>query len=123
MTEDEISPKRTRPGRQALFSNGSAPEMSTPAAEGKRALFSDPSPVAAHAPTPGRRTGPEPVPDRTNAVIHCRTCLAATRVSIASLGISLLPSVWMPTRPYPRLLKCPACHHRSWCRIEWPRLR
>ena len=112
MTEEKTTPKRSRPGRQALFTNASA-EPAAPATvgEGRRALFSE-APASAEPPRP----------DRTSAVIHCRTCRAATKVSIASLGFSLLPSLWMPTRPYPRLIRCPACHHRSWCRIEWPKL-
>lgn len=59
---------------------------------------------------------------RGRAVVHCRTCRAATSVSIASLALSLVTSLWLPTRPWPRLMRCPACHHVAWCRIDWPSL-
>lgn len=99
-----------RPGRRALFSDPSeapGPEVDGGQALGRRALFSSTAPAE-----PGRGT----------AVVHCRTCLAATEMSLPALGISLIPSLWVPARPWPRLMRCPACHRVAWCRIDWPRL-
>lgn len=130
----------TRPGRRALFSGpydsglatgegaegaappGAGPDRPRPAAPeartGRRAFFSDPlgpsGPVSA---------GDEVHPGLTTAVVECRTCLARTPMSLAGLGLSLVPSLWIPTRPWPRLMRCPSCHRVAWCRIEWPRLR
>lgn len=105
-------PARSRPGRRALFSDpaeGTGVETG-PAdlPDGRRAVFSSTTPAA---PEPGHLT----------AVVHCRTCLSATPMSLAALGLSLVPSLWVPTRPWPRLMRCPACHRVSWCRIDWPR--
>ena len=103
-----------RAGRRALFSDG--PEGSaidagtTEVAAGRRALFSSTEPLQ-----PSRAPG--------TAVVHCRTCLAATPMSLPALGLALIPSLWLPTRPWPRLMRCPACHRVSWCRIDWPTLR
>lgn len=111
--DQPAGPKRARPGRQALFTDAGAPPAPATgnAGPGRRAVFSD---TAAAGPAGA---------DRTTAVVHCRTCLAATKVSLASLGVALLPSLWVPTRPWPRLMRCPACHRTSWCRIDWPKLR
>jgi hypothetical protein len=121
-------PARSRPGRRALFSETAGdhggPDLGTAdlgtgdpsgdarggAASGRRALFSSTEPVAG---TPRGRL----------AVVHCRTCLAATEVSLPALGLALVPSLWIPTRPWPRLMRCPACHRVAWCRIDWPSLR
>jgi hypothetical protein len=106
-----------RPGRRALFSEvGSDGGASvSPPVAGRRALFSDEVVEAA-----GRR---DSSPEGRTAVVHCRTCLEATPVSLVSLGLALMPSLWLPTRPWPRLMRCPACHRVSWCRIDWPSLR
>ncbi|HWE54958.1 MAG TPA: hypothetical protein VG435_05570 [Acidimicrobiales bacterium] len=103
----------SRPGRRALFSEfDSTGDADAPTgaptsgpAEGRRALFSEPAQVE-----PGHR----------EAVVHCRTCLAATPLSLVGLARALVPSVWLPTRPWPRLMRCPACRRVSWCRIDWP---
>lgn len=95
-------------------SNGTGRDRSRP---GRRALFSDEVVEAA-----GRRQT-SPSPDGRTAVVRCRTCLEATPVSLVSLGFALIPSLWLPTRPWPRLMRCPACHRVSWCRIDWPSLR
>ncbi len=111
-SEGERGGRRT--GRRALFSD--APEGSavgTGASEipaGRRALFSSTEP-AAQSPGPG------------TAVVHCRTCLAATPMSLPALGLALIPSLWLPTRTWPRLMRCPACRRVAWCRIDWPVLR
>ena len=125
-------PTATRRGRQALFTAASEthetdvvrpakPDDS--ALAGRRALFSSTEPVGLPPEQPARGGDGQAVPSRSSAVVHCRTCLAATPVSLPSLGVSLVPSLWLPTRPWPRLMRCPACHHMSWCRIEWPKLR
>ena len=120
-------PTRPRParGRQALFSSSSpangGPDEAIPepgAETGRRALFSSTEPIPASG-----LSGPSGPSGRTTAVVHCRTCLAATPVSLVALGRSLIPSLWLPTRPWPRLMRCPACHRTSWCRIDWPSLR
>lgn len=97
-----------RPGRRALFSDPSerAETGRVELPEGRRALFSEAQPAK------GRPTGA--------AVVHCRTCLAATTMSLPAVARALIPSLWLPTRPWPRLMRCPACHRMSWCRIDWP---
>jgi hypothetical protein len=119
MTESNGSGRdRSRPGRRALFSevggDGGTSGREPPA--GRRALFSDEVVEAA-----GRRDTTSP--GGRTAVVRCRTCLEATPVSLVSLGLALMPSLWLPTRPWPRLMRCPACHRVSWCRIDWPSLR
>lgn len=110
-----VGSTRSRPGRRALFSEFDAAagdgQEARQIPEGRRALFSE---------LPPEET---PAAARRGAVVHCRTCLAATPVSLAALGRSLVPSLWLPTRPWPRLMRCPSCHRLSWCRIDWPRLR
>ncbi len=100
-----------RVGRRALFSDaqeGSAVGTgATEVAAGRRALFSSTEPAQQ---SPGPAT----------AVVHCRTCLAATPMSLPALGLALIPSLWLPTRPWPRLMRCPACRRAAWCRIDWP---
>jgi hypothetical protein len=116
------TPPRRR-GRQALFSADAGPDGGEPVestepieASGRRALFSSTEP----GPATGRAAS---AAGRGTAVVHCRTCLAATPVSLATLGRALIPSLWWPMRPWPRLMRCPACHRTSWCRIDWPSLR
>lgn len=117
------SGRRPRPGRRALFS-GSGDSPGEPGALGPGA--GDP-PAGGPSPRRGRQALFSPqvadvTPDRSTAVVHCRTCLAETRVSLARLAAALVPSLWLPARPWPRLMRCPACHRVSWCRIDWPRL-
>ena len=117
---------RSRPGRRALFSDPEATGAPAPDADpvvvlddlasGRRALFS-PEAVVGGAPTRGVSPG------WWSGVVHCRTCLQATALSLPELGFSLIPSLWLPTRPWPRLMRCPACRRVAWCRIDWPRLR
>lgn len=141
----------SRPGRRALFSGPYDPGLATgegdaavdPSADagrsGRRPVA--PGQTASDPPPPGRRAffsdagrGPAetPAPERpdeeihaglTTVVVACRTCLNRTPMSLPGLGLSLIPSLWLPTRPWPRLMRCPSCHRVSWCRIEWPRLR
>ena len=103
-------PASGRPGRRALFSEPSGRTEVAPGPrdvpKGRRALFSEPEPAA------GTPSG--------SVVVHCRTCLAATPMSLPAVGLALIPSLWLPTRPWPRLMRCPACERASWCRIDWP---
>jgi hypothetical protein len=105
-------------GRRALFhppppaaGDGEAPAAG---AEGKRALFSGSARGA-----PARRTV---TPPRVAVVVECRTCLARTPTGLAELAGRMLPSVWIPTRPWPRLMTCPNCRRVSWCRVRWSSL-
>lgn len=137
----------SRPGRRALFSGpydsglatgegGDPPERTTgedrsaasrpgtagDEPRGRRAFFSGAAP-AERTPGPAGADGPEIHAGITTVVVECRTCLGRTPMSLPGLAASLLPSLWLPTRPWPRLMRCPACQRVSWCRIEWPRLR
>lgn len=122
---------RSRPGRRALFSEASPgpPPPAETLRPGRHAVFSGPPAGSSGVEPPG--VGPEPPGvgnepaggGRTAAVVHCRTCLSATRVGLPRLAAALVPSLWLPTRPWPRLMRCPACQRVSWCRIDWPQLR
>jgi len=94
--------------------------------QGKRALFETPPSAA-----PDRlRAGPEragrdalystgPTQIGT-AVVDCSACHTRTRTSLPSLGLRMLSlSAWLPGRAHPHWLRCPACGHRTWCRIGW----
>ncbi|HET9076680.1 MAG TPA: hypothetical protein VFN68_07095 [Acidimicrobiales bacterium] len=140
-------PPGSRPGRRALFSGpydpglasgdgegrGAAdpappipggPAAGEPAA-GRRAVFSDTGRPG--RPTAGRAAPVGPPADihagPTTAVVECRTCLNRTPMSLVGLGLSLVPSLWIPARRWSRLMRCPACQKVAWCRVEWPRLR
>jgi hypothetical protein len=95
--------------------------------EGKRALFEAPVSVDRRAllnpgTTPvGKEalysTGP---PRPGTVVVECGECRARSRVSLPDLGMRMLTgSLFLPGRPRPHWLKCPACGHRNWCRIGW----
>ena len=138
----------SRPGRRALFSGPYDPGLATGEGEdpadapeagrtgsrpvapphppseqppaGRRAFFSDTS-RAAPALAAG---GEEDIhAGLTTVVVECRTCRTRTPMSLFGLGLSLVPSLWLPTRPWPRLMRCPSCDRVAWCRIEWPHLR
>lgn len=93
--------------------------------QGKRALFE--SPVEA-APDALRRngaqgkdalysTGPQ---QPGTVVVECSECQVRSRVTLVDLGLRLLQgSVWLPFRRHSRLMRCPACGQRAWCRIHW----
>ena len=109
-----MSASNGRPGRRALFSDpsgteGPADEPFEGVATGRRAVFSSTTPLAGHRP-------------RGQAVVQCRTCRASTPMSWPAVARALIPSVWVPMRPWPRLMRCPACHRVAWCRIDWGRL-
>lgn len=81
--------------RQALLTPGATPE-------GKDALYS---------------TGPS---RPGTVVVECGGCSARSRVSLPDLGLRLLTgSLFLPGRAKPHWLRCPACGHRTWCRVGW----
>jgi hypothetical protein len=94
--------EQNRNGREALFGPVPPPmDPKPPAGEGKQALFSA-------AP---RRKG--------TVVVECSQCEARTPMPLASLGIRLVPSLWIPGRSFSRLMRCPACGDPAWCRVHW----
>ena len=90
-------------GKQALFSTPTTgPRTSASRSNGKTALFS----------TEARRPG--------TVVVECSRCDGRTRLSIVRLAMTLLlGSLWLPllNRDHPQWMVCPACGHRTWCRI------
>jgi hypothetical protein len=88
-------------GKAALFSQNPASVRRRPANTGRRAFFSA-------AP----RT-------RGSVVVECQTCEARTPVPLVELPVRLVPSLWIPGRPYSRWMWCPSCRHPTWCRIDW----
>lgn len=53
-------------------------------------------------------------------VLTCSSCRARSRVSLLELGLAHLPFwLWIPGRPYSRLLRCPACEQRTWVAVNW----
>lgn len=92
-----------RRGRQALFGPPpqSVPVQAAHPGFGRQALFS----------APARR--------KWTVVIECGRCQARTPVPLMELGPRLVPSLWLPGRPFSRLLRCPAGGHLAWCRIHW----
>jgi hypothetical protein len=126
--------KRATEGRRALFS---VPEPAEVCDEPPQA-GSSAQPVAAGppessgraekpgAPEPARPLGPAATPPRAeggsvvgHAVVECRTCREHTTISVAALAVKLIPSIWLPTRPWPHLMRCPSCNRLSWCRVKW----
>jgi hypothetical protein len=93
-----------RSGREALFGPVAPPmDHQPPQVEGKQALFSA-------AP---RRKG--------TVLVECSQCDARTPMPLASLGLQMLPSLWLPIpgRPFTRLMRCPACSDATWCKVHW----
>ena len=73
-----------------------------PRADGKGALFS------AAVRTPG------------TLVVECATCRGRTRISYTELVKRCVPlTAWLPWRTHSRLLRCPACEHRTWVATRW----
>ena len=87
-------------GRRALFSV-MTPDAPTriPSGEGRQALFS----------APKRQPG--------SLVVECETCHARTSMGLLRLGRSLVPSIFVPFRRFPQLMRCPACRRVTWCRL------
>ncbi len=102
---------------------------------GKRALF---SPPAASRPEeefqdekrpmhrPATREGVKALysmdtePRLGTVVVECSECLAHTRISVLDAGARIWWfSLWIPGKRFSRRLACPACDHRTWCRIRW----
>lgn len=111
-----------REGRRAFFSapDGEAPAGSTAATEGREgrmALFSGPR--LERGARDAAPAGTERPHRRATVEVECRTCLARTRVGLGELVSSLVPSIWLPGRSWPRLMVCPSCHRLSWCRLHW----
>lgn len=91
-----------RNGREALFGLVAPPIERRPLqGEGKQALFSA-------AP---RRKG--------TVVVECSECDARTPMPLASLGLQMLPSLWIPGRSFSRLMRCPSCNQPTWCKVHW----
>lgn len=90
-------------GRDGLYlPPQSAPEARPPrTARGREALFS----------APPRRRG--------DALVECSSCGARTPVAIVDVPRKLLPSVFVPFRRHPHLMRCPACASVTWCRLDW----
>jgi hypothetical protein len=55
-------------------------------------------------------------------LIECQSCGHQTPVTLLALGPQLIPSIWVPLRRYPVLMRCPGCHRLAWCRINWAAL-
>jgi hypothetical protein len=60
-----------------------------------------------------------PPRQRGSVIIECEACEACTPVPFVEVPLMLVPSLWIPMRKYSRLMRCPACHEASWCRIHW----
>lgn len=90
-------------GRDGLFlpPQSSDPPPTTRRASGRAALFS----------APPRRRG--------DVVVECASCGAHTPVPRLALPRTLLPSVFVPFRRHPHLLRCPGCRAIAWCRVAW----
>lgn len=109
MSPDGRSGRRPRSidpqGKRALFETPveAAPDsLSSRSADGKAALFS---------------TGPA---EPGTVVVECSGCQVRSRVSLMEVGLRLLQgSVWLPFRRHGRLMRCPACGDRRWCRVHW----
>lgn len=97
MTERDFDPL----GRAALFLPPQGKTTGRPRGEGRDALFS----------APQRRKG--------SVLVDCSSCQVRTAVALTSLGVRLLPSVWIPGRSHSRLMRCPACKRHTWCRVNW----
>ena len=53
-------------------------------------------------------------------MVACSSCHARSRINLTDLGLRMLTvSVWLPGRRHSHWLRCPACEHRTWCRIGW----
>ena len=58
--------------------------------------------------------------ERGTGVITCSACEVKTRVTHIEMAVrSLAFSLWIPGRSYSRHIPCPACQHRTWCKVEW----
>jgi hypothetical protein len=103
----EPSTRRNDPtGKHALFSAPptAAPDQLAPGdhKDGRHALYS----------AGPRRPG--------TATVTCSSCSSRSRVTLADLGVRLLTgSLWIPGRRHSRWMRCPGCHGRQWCRIDW----
>ncbi|MBI2708259.1 MAG: hypothetical protein HYX34_00985 [Actinobacteria bacterium] len=93
---------------------------------GRRALFEMPVAAARDTIRQGRpkegrdalfSSGPR---QRGSVVVECSHCEARTRISLSEVALRMMTgSVWLPVRRHAHHMRCPACGHRSWCRIGW----
>jgi hypothetical protein len=52
--------------------------------------------------------------------VECSACGVRSRQSLVDLGIRLLSiSAWVPLKRHGHWLRCPGCHHHTWCAIDW----
>ena len=100
-------------GRRALFSRappGGADEAAPGAEPGRRAWFSSPA---------GRQSAPGGVAVDRHVGVECGACGVRTRLGFLNLTRHLIPSLWIPTRRFSRLMRCPNCRRLAWCRLDW----
>jgi len=93
---------------------------------GKNALFTTPVTAAADQLQAGeRKEGRSALfsvgAKRTGTVVvTCESCEVRSRVSLFDLGVRFVSvSAWLPGRRHPHWMRCPACHHHTWCQIGW----
>ena len=92
---------------------------------GKRALFEAQVDAAPDALLGGAPQGKDSLysvgPSRPGTVVvECSGCEVRSRVSLLEVGLRLLQgSIWVPWRNHSRLMRCPACGERRWCRVRW----
>ncbi|MBK6855920.1 MAG: hypothetical protein IPG97_05005 [Microthrixaceae bacterium] len=94
--------------------------------QGRRALFETPVSAARDSIRSGETlegkdalysTGPR---QTGTVIVSCSSCQARTRVNLTDLGLRFLTgTAWIPGRRDGHWMKCPSCHHRSWCSISW----
>jgi hypothetical protein len=90
------------------------------AADGRRALFSVVTPEARGGTSSGegrQALFSAPRRERGTLVVECDACQARTPVSVLRLGRWLWPSLCVPFRRFPQLMRCPACRRLTWCRL------
>ena len=95
---------------------------------GKRALFEAPVDAPADQLRPGPdRSGRDALfsagpRESGTVVVECSACSSRTRVVAFDAARRLMSlSLYSPLlhRRHPHLIRCPACHDRTWCRIRW----
>jgi len=93
---------------------------------GKNALFTAPVTAAPDQLQAGRgKEGRSALfsigPKRAGTVvITCDACGVRSRVGLLDLGVRFASmSAWLPGRSHPHWMRCPTCHHHTWCQIGW----
>jgi hypothetical protein len=94
--------------------------------QGKRALFEAPVSAArdtirSGSPKEGREALFSSGPRETGSVVvECSSCHGRTRISLTDVALRFATvSAWFPGRKHSHWMRCPACDHRTWCRIGW----